>query len=77
MIEIKGEGGRIGEHSKWCNSKQLIDKFLNQFNERGVTIAESQTEFNFGNLVEQSLDHLDFSMMPFQISQLAKPRLQF
>lgn len=72
LIEIKGEGGRIGEYSRWCNSKQLMDKFLNQFNEKGATVAESQTEFNFGNLIEQCMDHLDFSMMPFQISQLAK-----
>lgn len=72
MIEIKGEGGRIGEYSRWCNSKQLIDKFLNQFNEKMPACAESQTEFNFGNLIEQSLHHLDFSMLPFQISQLAR-----
>lgn len=72
MIEIKGEGGRIGEYSKWCNSKQLIDKFLNQFNEKANVALESQAEFNFGNLLERCLDHLDFSMLPFQISQLAK-----
>ena len=53
MIEIKGEGGRIGEYSKWCSSKQLIDKFLNQFNEKANVAPESQTEFNFGNLLEQ------------------------
>lgn len=72
MIEIKGEGGRIGEYSKWCNSKTTLDKFLNQFNQNQDSASELQTEFVFELLNEQCTDHLDFSMLPFQISQIAR-----
>lgn len=72
LIEIKGEGGRIGEYSKWCNSKATMDVFLNQFNENANNVSEMQTEFAFGEVVEQFVKNFDSSMLPHEISCIAK-----
>ena len=72
LIEIKGDGGRIGETSKWISNKVKIDKFINQFAKEKNETSELQTEFTFdSNDSIVRLDY-DFSMLPCIISQLAR-----
>lgn len=75
LIEIKGEGGRIGEYSKWCNSKATMDVFLNQFTENAKNVNEMQTEFKFDDVTMQFVETFDSSMLPYEISCIAKQML--
>ena len=75
LIEIKGEGGRIGEYSKWCNSKASMDIFLNQFNENAKSVNEMQSEFIFDDVTVQFVDNFNSSMLPYEISCIAKQML--
>ena len=75
LIEIKGEGGRIGEYSKWCNSKAVVDVFLNQFTENAKTINELQTEFRFDGVASQFIEKFDSSMLPYEISCILRQML--
>jgi hypothetical protein len=72
LIEIKGEGGRIGEYSKWCNSKTTMDTFFNQFNRDAVSSSAVQIEFAFDEVVDQFVNNFDSSMLPYEISCIVK-----
>lgn len=72
LIEIKGDGGRIGEMSKWICNKTMMDKFINQFAKNAVVYNAMQTEFDFANNSGITRTDYDFSMLPFAVSCIAK-----
>ena len=72
LLEIKGDGGRIGEFSKWICDRACIDKFINQFIKDRPVIQEQQIEFSFSTNKELVSYHYDFSMLPFRVSHMAR-----
>lgn len=71
LIEIKGEGGRIGEFSRWCNSKSNIEHIISQFN-NNILLNSHQIEFNFIDPLYKDTSHYDFSHIPYEISCIVK-----
>ena len=72
-IEIKGDGGRIGEMSKWCRKRAQIEKFINQYNTKAVHPNELQSEFNFTDeVVSQFANKFDYSYLPHTVSTFAR-----
>ena len=72
LIEIKGDGGRIGELSKWINNKAQMDKFINQFAKNKSELNILQTEFDFADNPEIIRTDYDFSMLPHNVSCIAR-----
>lgn len=72
LIEIKGEGGRIGEASKWSVDREKIEKFINQYNSQEDTLREVQIEFDFDGINSQFVTKFDYTMLPHSISSIAK-----
>ena len=72
LIEIKGDGGRIGELSKWINNKAAMDKFTNQFAKDKAELSVLQTEFEFADNPEIVRSNYDFTMLPYSIGHIAK-----
>lgn len=71
-IELKGDGGRIGESSKWIINRANVERFINQFARERCNANALQTEFQFDEPCNVHEHSYDFSMLPFGISCLAR-----
>jgi hypothetical protein len=72
LIEIKGDGGRIGESSKWISNRVDVERFINQFAKDRPTISALQLEFQFTDASKIFEMPYDFSMLPYSIACMAR-----
>ena len=72
IIEVKGDGGRIGEASDWSTSRANIEKFINQFNTAKEFSESIQYEFDFGDISAPFASKFDTSMLPHWLSAFAR-----
>lgn len=72
LIELKGDGGRIGESSKWIGNRANIEKFINQFAKDRPVVSAMQFEFQFAEISKIYEVPYDFSMLPYSIGCMAR-----
>jgi len=71
-IEIKGEGGRVGDRNLWKITKNNIESFANQYNAHLININPFQTEFLFDEITTQFANKFDYSMLPYALACIVR-----
>lgn len=64
VVEVKGDGGRVGDGSNWCSSRKVIESFITQFSNVKQYDCIVQYEFDFGDISAPMIKYVDVSTLP-------------